>query len=84
MRNILGIILIVFAIPLFGKTYKMQSPNNRLLVEIASGETLTWRIIHDGREVMKPSQIDIDKAYQGKATCSSVRQVFSGREISLR
>ena len=73
MRNILGIILIVFAIPLFGKTYKMQSPNNRLLVEIASGETLTWRIIHDGREVMKPSQIDIDKAYQGKATCSAVK-----------
>ena len=73
MRNILGIILIVFAIPLYGKTYKMQSPNNRLLVEIASGETLTWRIIHDGREVMKPSQIDIDKAYQGKATCSAVK-----------
>ena len=74
MRNILGIILIVFAIPLYGKTYKMQSPNNRLLVEIASGETLTWRIIHDGREVMKPSQIDIDKAYQGKATCSAVKR----------
>ena len=73
MRNIFGIVLLVFAIPMFGKTYKLQSPNKRLQVEIASGETLTWRIMHDGREVMLPSRIDIDNAYQGKVSPSATK-----------
>ena len=73
MRNIFGIVLLVFAIPMFGKTYKMQSPNKRLQVEIASGETLTWRIMHDGREVMLPSRIDINNAYQGKVSPSATK-----------
>ena len=73
MRNIFGIVLLVFAIPLFGKTYKLQSPNKRLQVEVASGETLTWRIMHDGREVMQLSRIDINNAYQGKVSPSATK-----------
>ena len=58
---------------MYGKTFNLQSPNKRLQVAVVSGETLSWSILHDGREVMRPSQIDIDNAYQGKASGSKVK-----------
>lgn len=73
MRNLFSIILVIIAIPLYGKTFNLQSPNKRLQVEVVSGEVLTWRIMHDGREVMRPSQIDINNAYRGKASASAVK-----------
>lgn len=59
--------------PMYGKTFNLQSPNKRLQVAVVSGETLSWSILHDGREVMRPSQIDINNAYQGKASGSKVK-----------
>lgn len=56
-----------------GKTHSLQSPNGRLQVEIDAGKVLTWRIVHNGRELMRPSQIDINNAYQGKATASRAK-----------
>ena len=58
---------------MYGKTFNLQSPNKRLQVAVVSGETLSWSILHDGREVMRPSQIDIDNAYQGKANGSKAK-----------
>ena len=55
----------LLAMPMYGKTFSLQSPNKRLQVEVVSDGTLTWNIRHDGREVMRPSQIDINNAYQG-------------------
>ena len=63
----------IMAMPMYGKIFNLQSPNKRLQVAVVSGETLSWSILHDGREVMRPSQIDIDKAYQGKASGSKVK-----------
>jgi len=64
-----------------GKTYSLQSPNKRLQVEVDAGVNLTWRIMLDGREVMRPSEIDISNAYQrayrGKATASPVKHFKS-------
>lgn len=73
MRNLFSIILVIIAIPLYGKTFNLQSPNKRLQVEVVSGEVLTWRIMHDAKEVMRPSRIDINNAYQGKASASAVK-----------
>lgn len=73
MRNLFSIILVIIAIPLYGKTFNLQSPNKRLQVEVVSGGTLSWRIMLDGREVMRPSQIDINNAYRGKASASAVK-----------
>ena len=58
---------------MYGKTFSLQSPNKRLQVEVVSDGTLTWNIRHDGREVMRPSQIDINNAYQGKASASKAK-----------
>lgn len=73
MRNLFSLILVIIAIPLYGKTFNLQSPNKRLQVEVVSGGTLSWRIMLDGREVMRPSRIDINNAYQGKASASAVK-----------
>lgn len=73
MRNLFSLILVIIAIPLYGKTFNLQSPNKRLQVEVVSGGTLSWRIMLDGREVMRPSQIDINNAYRGKASASAVK-----------
>ena len=61
------------AIPMYGKTFNLQSPNKRLQVTVVSGEALTWSILHDSKEVMHQSQIDINNAYQGKASASAVK-----------
>ena len=61
------------AIPMYGKTFNLQSPNKRLQVAVVSGEALTWSILHDSKEVMHQSQIDINNAYQGKASASAVK-----------
>ena len=61
------------AIPMYGKTFNLQSPNKRLQVAVVSGEALTWSILHDSKEVMRQSQIDINNAYQGKASASAVK-----------
>lgn len=55
------------------KNFNLQSPNGRLQVEIDAGKVLTWRIVHNGHELMRPSQIDINNAYQGKATASRAK-----------
>ena len=61
------------SIPMYGKTFNLQSPNKRLQVTVVSGESLTWSILHDSKEVMRQSQIDINNAYQGKASASAVK-----------
>lgn len=43
------------AIPMYGKTFNLQSPNKRLQVTVVSGEALTWSILHDSKEVMRQS-----------------------------
>ena len=58
---------------MYGKTFILQSPNKRLQVEVVSDRTLTWNIRHDGQEVMRPSQIDINNAYQGKVSGSKAK-----------
>ena len=73
MKNLFCFIMVILAMPMYGKTFSLQSPNKRLQVEVVSGETLTWNILHDGREVMRPSQIDINNAYQGKASGSKAK-----------
>ena len=45
MKLFLRIILVIMAIPMYGKTFNLQSPNKRLQVDIVSGEALTWSII---------------------------------------
>ena len=65
--------MVILAMPMYGKTFSLQSPNKRLQVEVVSDGTLTWNIRHDGREVMRPSQIDINNAYQGKASASKAK-----------
>ena len=59
MKLFLRIILVIMAIPMYGKTFNLQSPNKRLQVDI--------------KEVMRQSQIDINNAYQGKASASAVK-----------
>ena len=73
MKKFLVGILIFLAVPFYGKTYNLQSPDGRLQVEVDANAVLTWRILHDGSEVMRPSQIDINNAYQGKATASRAK-----------
>ena len=73
MRYILGLIMVIVAIPLSGKTFGLQSPNKRLQVEIESGATLKWSIMHDSKQIMQPSEIDINGAYQGKASASPTK-----------
>lgn len=74
MQKFLNIFLaLLLTMQLNAKTYSLQSPNGRLQVEIDAAKTLTWRIVHDGRELMRPSQIDIANAYQGRATASRAK-----------
>ena len=73
MRYILGLIMAIVAIPLSGKTFGLQSPNKRLQVEMESGATLKWSIMHDSKQIMQPSEIDINGAYQGKASASPTK-----------
>lgn len=77
MKNIFVGIFIFLAAPFYGKTYNLQSPDGRLQVEIDAGDVLTWRILHDGSEVMRPSQIDINNVYRGKATASPAKHFKS-------
>ncbi|MGN0282385.1 MAG: glycoside hydrolase family 97 protein [Prevotella sp.] len=77
MKNLFSFILVLLAIPMCGKTHDLRSPNKRLQVEVVSGKTLSWRILHDGREVMRPSEIDICNAYQGKASGSKTKHYKS-------
>ena len=73
MKLFLRIILVILAIPMYGKTFNLQSPNKRLQVTVVSGEALTWSILHDSKKVMRQSQIDINNAYHGKASASAVK-----------
>lgn len=74
MKKFLNIFFaLTLAMQLNAKNFNLQSPNGRLQVEIDAGKVLTWRIVHNGHELMRPSQIDINNAYQGKATASRAK-----------
>ena len=77
MKNLFCFIMVILAMPMYGKTFSLQSPNKRLQVEVVSDGTLTWNIRHDGREVMRPSQKDINNAYQ-----TTYSQNFSWAKMS--
>ncbi len=72
-RILIFLFTIILVIPTNAKTYSLQSPNGRLQVEVDAGLNLTWKISQAGHEVMRSSQIDINNAYQGKATASKVK-----------
>ena len=74
MKKFLNIFFaLTLAMQLNAKNFNLQSPNGWLQVEIDAGKVLTWRIVQNGRELMRPSLIDINNAYQGKATASRAK-----------
>jgi alpha-glucosidase len=71
-----------FFLPLTGQSYKLNSPDNTIQIEISTGNPVTFRVLLDNSELMSPVSIgiEIDKIKPGalllkKANSNSVNQV---------
>lgn len=67
MKYISMIIASIAALSVYGKEYKIVSPDNRIAVTVdVAGGSVTWRADYDGSQLIAPSKASIDILHNGK------------------
>lgn len=59
--------------------YNVKSPNGKLVVTVNVGETLNWKIDHDGTGVLQPSVI----AMQGQEMRATGKEMTFGKSMKV-
>ena len=59
MKRILTLALILAAMPLSAKQYKLLSPNGEVSITIESGKTLSWSVSLGEEQLLAPSELSL-------------------------
>jgi alpha-glucosidase len=60
MKIIVFFLLLVMILPVSAQNYSLSSPDNSIKIEVTAGNTINFRVLDNGKELMSPTPISIE------------------------